>query len=241
MPPRAPTPRAGTIVGSGPRVLLRFARPADRKEFLALLRASRGFLGPWQPRVTDPSGKERFERLLRGRRDPANQRFLVCRRDDGAILGAFSVSNIVRGVAQSATLGVWVGAAHARRGYMREACRLVLAHAFGPLGLHRVEAGFLPRNRASRALAEGAGFRYEGLAKRFIQIAGRWQDHERWALLKEEWLGLQRAKARRIGRTGERRARSATLRSRNGDDRWNSSRTTSRAAGNAARGRSRRS
>jgi ribosomal-protein-alanine N-acetyltransferase len=175
---------------------LRYARPSDRAGFLALLAASRRFLAPWEPRMTDPSGKQRFEKVLKGRRDPHNQRYLVCRLKDGAILGSFSISNIVRGVGQSATLGVWIGAPFARQGYMREATGLVLAQAFRGLGLHRVEANFLPKNRASRALARGAGFRREGYSPKYVKIAGRWQDHERWALLDEEWRRARRARGR---------------------------------------------
>jgi ribosomal-protein-alanine N-acetyltransferase len=156
---------------------------------------------------------KRFQRVLRGRTDPLNRRLLVCRRADGRILGSFSISNIVRGVAQTATLGVWVGAEHARQGYAREARELVLSHAFRDLRLHRVEVGFLPRNRASRALARGAGFRYEGTAKRFLRIAGRWQDTERWALLAEEWRAGRRRRrgARRQGHARTKAGRQARV------------------------------
>lgn len=171
------------MIARGRRVLLRAARPGDRAEFTRLLRESRAFLAPTSPRTTDPTGNERFDRMLRGRRDPLNRRYLLCRRKDGALLGAVSVSNIVRGVGQYATLGVWIGAPHARQGYMREGLRLLVRHAFRDLRLHRLEANFLPSNRASRALAKGAGFRREGYSPRYVKIAGRWQDHERWALL----------------------------------------------------------
>jgi [ribosomal protein S5]-alanine N-acetyltransferase len=193
----ARTPRP---VRRGRRVLIRFACPADRAEFRALAEASRRFLAPWEPRVHDPGSRLRFERLLAGRNDPHSRRFLVCRRADGTILGTFTIGNIVRGAAHSATLGTWVGAAHARQGYMREARGLVLAHAFGALKLHRVEVNLIRANRASRALARGAGFRREGIAKRFLRIAGRWQDCERWALLREEWRAGRRAARRRATR-----------------------------------------
>jgi ribosomal-protein-alanine N-acetyltransferase len=178
--------RGADVVAEGGRVLLRLPRARDRAEFTALFRASRRFLAPWEPRILDPGGNERFDKLLRSRRDPASRRYLLCRREDRAVLGAVSVSNIVRGVGQSATLGVWIGAAHARQGYMREGLRLLVRHAFRDLKLHRVEANFLPANRASRALAKGAGFRREGYSPRYVKIAGRWQDHQRWALLADD-------------------------------------------------------
>jgi ribosomal-protein-alanine N-acetyltransferase len=70
---------------------------------------------------------------------------------------------------------------------MREGIQLVLRNAFLTLRLHRVEANIQPGNRASIALARGAGFRREGFSPRYLKIGGRWRDHERWALLADEW------------------------------------------------------
>jgi ribosomal-protein-alanine N-acetyltransferase len=102
-------------------------------------------------------------------------------------MGVLSLSNIVRGAFQSAYLGYWIGKPFARQGYMTEAMRLALNLAFGPLGLHRVEANIIPRNRASIALVKKLGFRNEGTAMRYLRIDGRWQDHEHWALTIEDW------------------------------------------------------
>jgi [ribosomal protein S5]-alanine N-acetyltransferase len=67
----------------------------------------------------------------------------------------------------------------------------MLRHAFGKLGLHRVEANIVPVNKPSIRLVKGAGFRKEGLSKRYLKIAGKWQDHERWVMLREDWLGFK--------------------------------------------------
>jgi ribosomal-protein-alanine N-acetyltransferase len=70
---------------------------------------------------------------------------------------------------------------------MREGLALVIASAFRELGLHRLEANIQPGNRRSIALVEGLGFTREGKARGYLKIGNRWRDHERWALLKEEW------------------------------------------------------
>jgi ribosomal-protein-alanine N-acetyltransferase len=113
--------------------------------------------------------------------------FFACRCDDGAIAGAINLSEIIRGPFQNAFVGYFMGAAFAGRGYMTEALGLVLKHGFRHLKLHRIEANLQPGNSASRALVRRAGFRLEGYSPRFLKIAGRWRDHERWAITVEDW------------------------------------------------------
>lgn len=110
--------------------------------------------------------------------------FLVCRREDGAILGVININEIIRGIAQSAFLGWYAAAApHAGQGYMTEGLRLVLRHAFHRMRLHRLEANIQPDNAPSIALARRCGFRKEGFSPGYLKIAGRWRDHQRWAIL----------------------------------------------------------
>jgi ribosomal-protein-alanine N-acetyltransferase len=165
-------------------VYLRPPARSDRDEFIALMRASRAFHRPW---ATAPTDDERFATYLADSRRPDFEAMLVCRHEDDAILGFFNLSQIARGSLQSAYLGYAVGKAYARHGYMREGIELVLRVAFLTLRLHRVEANIQPDNHASIALAQGAGFRREGYSPRYLKIGGRWRDHERWAILAEEW------------------------------------------------------
>ena len=118
---------------------------------------------------------------------PTSRRLLLCRASDDAILGFFNLSQIVRRGFQSAYLGYAVGKPYAGQGYMRDGLELVLRHAFTTMRLHRVEANIQPTNTSSLALARGAGFRREGFSPRYLKIGGRWRDHERWAILAEEW------------------------------------------------------
>jgi ribosomal-protein-alanine N-acetyltransferase len=190
-------------VQAGQRVFLRKPAARDRDEYLGLRRRSAAFLRSWEP--APPRGRSQARQFAdwlessRGGRG-RHEKLLVCRIQDGALLGAVNVNEIVRGPAQSAFLGYWIGAPYARQGYMTEALRLALRHAFEAIGLHRVEANIMPANRASIALVKRAGFRREGYSPRYLKIAGRWEDHERWALLVEDWRRLVR-----LDRVGRRR------------------------------------
>jgi ribosomal-protein-alanine N-acetyltransferase len=165
-------------------VFLRPPRTSDRDEFVTLMRASRSFHRPW---ATAPSDDERFTAYLADARRPDFDALLVCRSADRAIIGFFNLSQITRGRLQSAYLGYAAGKQYARNGYMRQGLELVLRHAFVVLRLHRVEANIQPGNEASIRLARGAGFRREGFSPRYLKIGGRWRDHERWAILSDEW------------------------------------------------------
>jgi ribosomal-protein-alanine N-acetyltransferase len=166
------------------RVYLRSPRRTDRQEFIALMSASRSFHRPW---ATAPADNDRFDAYLADARRPDFEAMLVCRSEDDAIVGFFNLSQITRGSLQSAYLGYAVAKRFAREGYMREGLEQALRNAFLNLRLHRIEVNIQPGNVASIALARGAGFRREGFSPRYLKIGGRWRDHERWAILAEEW------------------------------------------------------
>ena len=166
------------------RVYLRTPARSDRAEFVNLMRASRAFHRPW---ATAPTDDEAFDAYLVDSRRPDFEAMLVCRREDRAILGFFNLSHITRGSLQSAYLGYAVASKFANQGYMREGLELVIREAFATLRLHRIEANIQPGNQASIALARGAGFAREGFSPRYLKIGGRWRDHERWAILAEDW------------------------------------------------------
>jgi ribosomal-protein-alanine N-acetyltransferase len=165
-------------------VFLRGPTRADEGEFVAAMQASRALHQPW---LYAPQSPEDFrEYLVRGLR-PTSEFFLACRLEDNAIVGFLNLSEIVRGSFQSAYLGYGAVAAFAGQGYMTDALRLLLEEAFERLRLHRVEANIQPGNAASISLVRRSGFRLEGLSPRYLKIGGRWRDHERWAILSEDW------------------------------------------------------
>ena len=178
-----PSGRRAEALAAG-RVYLRSPERVDRAEFVSLMRVSRAFHRPW---ATAPTDDEAFDAYLVDSRRPDFEAMLVCRREDRAILGFFNLSHITRGSLQSAYLGYAVGSTFAGQGYMREGIEMVMREAFLTLRLHRIEANIQPGNQASIALARGAGFSREGFSPRYLKIGGRWRDHERWAVLAEDW------------------------------------------------------
>ena len=141
---------------------------------------------------------ERGRSVFLTRKDDAREDFRgfeVRRISDGAVIGSVEISRIARGNFQSGYLGYRIAAGHRRNGYMTEALQLALRHAFRVLKLHRVEANIEPGNEASIALVRRAGFTREGFSRRYLKHGGRWRDHERWALLREDWRSARHAAA----------------------------------------------
>jgi ribosomal-protein-alanine N-acetyltransferase len=179
-------PRAALEVGD--RVYLRAPRARDAAMLATLVRRSRRL---HRPRVYPPASVEAVARLVARARRPERRTVLVCWREDGAAVRLVNVREIVRGALQGAYLGYYAFAPHAGQGYMTEGLALVLRHAFRRLRLHRLEANIQPANRASRALVERLGFRREGFSPRYLKVGGRWRDHERWAILREQWAAMR--------------------------------------------------
>ena len=181
----------------GPRVYLRRPGKRDALAFLAAANASAALHERW---VQAPRTLEEFARYAarfggRPTDDPAvmtHLGLLVCNRDDAALVGVFNISEIVRGVFQSAYLGYYALSPHQGRGFMAEGITLTLEVVFQTLRLHRVEVNVQPTNARSIALARAAGFEREGYSRRYVKIGGRWRDHERWALLAEDWRTKRR-------------------------------------------------
>ena len=176
------------------RLLLRAPEMEDFVPWAALRRDSEAFLRPWEPawardHLTSRAFRERVYWAARAIGEGRAYPFFLFRQDDGAFLGAVTVDNLRRGPAMCATVGYWLGRKHTGQGYMSEALAEVREFVFGDLGLSRLEAGCLPENAASRRVLERCGFKYEGVAQAYLQIAGRWRNHVLYAALRADRRG----------------------------------------------------
>jgi ribosomal-protein-alanine N-acetyltransferase len=177
------------IKGQG--IYLRYPRIADYPVWAKLRGDSRDFLTPWEPvwaddELTRGAFRRRIKRYQKETRLDSAYVFFVLRESDDALLGGVTLSNVRRGVTQCCTLGYWIGAQFARKGYMTHAVKALVPFIFRTLGLHRIEAACLTDNDASKNLLARTGFRQEGLARRYLLINGAWADHLLFALLKDE-------------------------------------------------------
>ena len=172
-----------------------YMRPAQRSdwELWAHVRAeNRKHLQPFEPRWPKKALEEEFfhRRLKRQKRewerDQANA-FLIFEKDTNALIGGMNINNISRGAAQFCSLGYWIAKSYEGKGYMRQALRLTIRYCFEDLELHRINCSCLLHNTRSKNLLLRAGFTQEGLAKNYIQIDGKWQDHLLFGLPKESW------------------------------------------------------
>lgn len=167
---------------------LRVPDMSDYEQWSALRALSRDFLAPWEPvwpanDLTRTAFRSRIRQYWRDIDEDAAYPYFIFDNEGEVLVGALTLSNVRRGVAQTATLGYWIGQPHARQGYMTSAVRLTVEFAFHHLGLHRVEASCLPHNRASVGLLQKCGFEREGLARGYLKIAGEWRDHLLFARL----------------------------------------------------------
>lgn len=177
-----------------PRLVLRPPRTNDVGEIRRLLRYNHEHLKPWNPAPPpgdDPTSiTEVSKTVLRQRREwkrGSSFVFMVAMRDEPArFVGKIALNGVMRGAMFGAYLGYWLDVDNQGRGMATESISAVLDFAFGPAGLHRVQAAIMPRNERSLRVIEKLGFRREGFAERYLQIAGRWEDHILFAKTREE-------------------------------------------------------
>ena len=177
------------FVGSPPalrlwseRVVLRPAERTDFDAWAGVRSESRRFLTPWEPSWTSDAlsrgaFRRRLARYAADWRADQGYSLFVFRREDNQLMGGIGLTNVRRGVAETGSLGYWIGEPFARRGLMTGAVQALVPFGFGSLRLHRLEAACIPTNTASIRLLEKAGFVREGYAREYLCINGLWQDH----------------------------------------------------------------
>lgn len=168
----------------GKKVYLRKPTIDDYAEFAKLALESRKF---HKNLVSPPVAPKGFVELLNRNEDAANELFFICRIEDDSIAGAINLSQIFRRVFQNAYLGYYLFEKFTGQGLMNEAVGLILSYAFKTLKLHRIEANVQPDNLTSVKVLEKIGFSKEGYSRKFLKIGGSWRDHERWAIIVEDW------------------------------------------------------
>ena len=186
---QAPAP---WLVGS--RITMRPLRDDDFEEWREVRLANEDWLLKWEPLrppgTPDPvrdrnAFHARCDARRRDRQAGIGYGFGVF--VDGAFAGEMNLSSIQRGALQSCYIGYWIDHRHAGHGYTPEALVAAMQFGFEEINLHRVQISIIPRNTASRRVVEKLDIRLEGIAERYLQINGAWEDHMRFAVTSEEW------------------------------------------------------
>lgn len=177
----------------GPRVILRLGTVRDATLVAGYFRRNRRHLRRWEPVrsaafYTVEHWRKQLRRNAHEFRKGQSLKLLLCHKDVLVTpIGTVNLTNVVRGVFQSCTLGYSIDAREQGRGLMREALELAVAYAFEQWNLHRIMANYMPGNRRSAGLLRRLGFRIEGRAKQYLQIAGRWEDHVLTSRVNPRW------------------------------------------------------
>ncbi|HEX5999214.1 MAG TPA: GNAT family protein [Hyphomicrobiaceae bacterium] len=175
----------------GQRVYLRYPTMQDYPAWAELRALSRQHLIPWEPQwsrdeLTRSSFRRRLRLTQRESRDDLGYAYMIFADTPLRLVGGLNVSNVRRGIAQTASIGYWIGAPYAGRGLMTDAVRAVTHYAFASLRLNRLEAACLPNNAASMRVLQNAGFQLEGRARQYLKIDGQWRDHNLFAVLHDD-------------------------------------------------------
>lgn len=179
---------------AGRRVALRPLVAADFAQWREVRRANASWLEPWEPTrlpgypdVVEDAGAFAMRCEARQREFDLGVGFGFGIFAADTLVGEINLSSVQRGAFQSAYVGYWVDHRHAGHGFIPEALVTVARWAFEELRLHRLQVAIIPRNVRSRRVVEKLGLRQEGVAERYLEINGVWEDHVRYAITAEEW------------------------------------------------------
>ena len=166
------------------KVHIRHLKTSDEKIFMAHIRRSRDLHRSW---VQVPTSVKAFQRYVQEMNTVDDQAYVASRTDTREMVGVVELQDIFRGDFQNAYLIYYGFAGQLQQGFMKAAVQQVINKAFGSMKLHRLEANIQSNNTASVALIKACGFKKEGVSRQFLRKNGEWRDHERWALLNEQY------------------------------------------------------
>lgn len=178
----------------GKRVMLRPLVPPDFATWSEVRLRNERWLVPWEPSRLASQGDPTRERDMFANRCASRDRdrqlgmaYAFGLFVDNALAGEINLNNVIRGAQQTGTVGYWIDQAQAGHAYIAEGVAVLIQFAFDELRLHRLEICIIPRNDNSRRVMDKLRIRDEGIALRFLEINGTWEDHVRYAITVEEW------------------------------------------------------
>ncbi len=182
-------------VVQGQNLILRMPHLNDYAEWSELRAISQEHLRPWEPEwslneLSSDSFRRRLRHYHKDWREQQGYAFFIIDAQSNAIVGGLTLSNIRRGITQAVSIGYWTGLPYIRQGYMTRAVGLAADFVFRTLDLHRLEAACLEINKASIGVLRNNGFLREGVARKYLKINGKWQDHALFALLDEDYRSI---------------------------------------------------
>jgi [ribosomal protein S5]-alanine N-acetyltransferase len=181
------------LVLHGRRLILRTLNEDDYEGWVEVRTRCRTWLQQWEPRPANSAHLAEDRRSfvtrcsIRERERQLGTAIGFGIFVGGRFTGELTLSSIQRGPLQSAFVGYWIDEAEAGQSYVPEAVVTLAQFAFETLHLHRIEINIIPRNSASRRVVEKLNLRFEGVAERYLEIDGAWEDHARYAITAEEW------------------------------------------------------
>jgi len=175
------------------RLVIRVAMASDAEKLCQYYVRNQVHLAPWEPIRSEAYytlrwWKLRIQQIHAEFNDASAINFIAMTPDSSEIVAVANFSNIIQGVFKSCYLGYSISKDYEGQGLMVEFLQSCLGFMFENVGLNRVMANFIPDNQRSGALLERLGFEREGYARKYLKIAGNWQDHVLTALLHEDWL-----------------------------------------------------
>lgn len=173
-------------------IILRTADATDAAMIVEYFQTNRQHLQPWEPRRDESfysiaSWTQKLIKLQELHKLGLGYYLLITEKESGAMLGTISFSSVARFPLHACNVGYSLAEQAQGRGVMTRALRLAVNYMFRIHNMHRIMAGYIPRNKRSESVLKKVGFEYEGLAKAYLLINGRWEDHHMMALVNPHW------------------------------------------------------